>query len=357
MRNSRMELLRLIGMYFVVLAHESAFGIRNLIFPLAPQDMTFNVCLNYVLNFPGTAFNLIFIILAGYYGIHRRPSYKRISVLAVQECFYAWILAIIVLGGGLRALGQKDVLQAAFPLFTGYNWFINCYIVLMLIAPFLNKMILALSRRDLFLLIAVLFTLRILNTAAGMETFVVVGRNLEVFVFCYLIGAYMRLYPNHGRVVKAGMIDAAIVIITYSLSVFIMGYLFRVTGNSWYVDHMTILLEPAKILTAIYIFQIVVSQEPFYNSGVNRIAEFVPGIYLLHENRLLRPYIWTAFAPTLPLLNSVWFVPGMMLKAAIVMLLCIALNIPWEMLIKQKIRICIDYIAHECIETLQNHAN
>ena len=128
-RDSRFEALRLIGIYFIILTHASAFGIRNVVGAILPNDMRISLILNYLLNFPGTFFNAVFVIVTGYFCIIRDVSYKRILVLAFQLCFYSWAVALLALLAGIVTENRWSVAgQALFSLFNGYNWFINCYI-------------------------------------------------------------------------------------------------------------------------------------------------------------------------------------------------------------------------------------
>ncbi len=337
-RDTRFELLRIVGIYCVILTHASAFGIRNLIMPVAPAGMTFSVICNYLLNFPGTVFNLVFIIITGYFCSVSGVSYRRVFLLGLQLCVYAWVIGIIFYAFGLTSGGSDVLLKAVFPLFTGYNWFIVCYIVFSLFIPFINKAVRACTARELQQLIALLFILRCVSAVFKVTLYVTVARDMELFLLLYLIGAYFRLYADvvtsRYPGCKRWVLYALLISVVFSASVVIMCMLYRANGGSVFLNNVQFLLEPAKILCGACIFKAVEQMPKIHISCVNKLALLVPGIYMLHENPLIRPYLWEELFPVLPMLNTPLFVPAMLVKSAAVLACCIVLNMPWTYLIR-----------------------
>jgi len=332
-RDSRFEALRLIGIYFIILTHASAFGIRNVVGAILPNDMRISLILNYLLNFPGTFFNAVFVIVTGYFCIIRDVSYKRILVLAFQLCFYSWAVALLALLAGIVTENRWSVAgQALFSLFNGYNWFINCYIFFSLFIPILNKMIRALDKNSFRTLILLLVTYRCLYTVLGIATFIPIGKDISYFLLFYLIGAWLRLNPFRIKSARC-FVSLIIVFFFYGLSVTCFGMIYKHTGRQWFFDHITLFLEPAKIASSILAFKLFESFKPFINRKINWLAGSVAGVYILHENRIIRPLIWQEIWPLAPFLDSWSFLPLMLFKSLIVMLVCLAAELPWRLLV------------------------
>lgn len=53
------------------------------------------------------------------------------------------------------------------------------------------------------------------------------------------------------------------------------------------------------LINALNVFLFVTKCSPFYNNVINFIAKGMITVYLLHENFLLRPYIWSLFSVNL----------------------------------------------------------
>ncbi len=347
-RDSRFELLRLAGMFFIILTHASAFGIRNLIMPVEPGQMTASVIVNFLLNYPGTVFNVIFVIMTGYFCSAAGVSYRRVALIALQVCLYSWVIAVVFRAAGLISAGDPLILRSVFPLLTGYNWFICCYLVFSLFIPFVNKAVRNFSAGDLRKLILLLLVLRCATAMLKMTLYVTAARDLELFFLLYLIGAYLRLHSGtlSGRYsgCRVWILYAVLVTAFFSAGVVAMCLLYRTTGRSFFLDNVTILLEPAKILGGVCVFKAVEGMRPLRIKKVNALAAAVPGMYLLHENPMVRPLLWTKVFPVLPLLDTPAFIPAMLLKTAAVFAACMVLNLPWAFLIRPALARLLDRI-------------
>ncbi len=350
-RDSRFELLRLVGIFFIILTHASAFGIWDRIIPVEPGRMTASVIANFLLNYPGTVFNVVFVIITGYFCSVAGVSYRRVAMLAIQVCLYSWAITIVFRAAGLISAGDSLIPPSIFPLLTGYNWFICCYLVFSLFIPFVNKAVRSFTAGELRKLILLLFVLRCATDMLKMTLFVTAARDLELFLLLYLIGAYLRLhagtFPEKYRGCRIWLLYALLITAAFSAGVVIMCLLYRSTGRTFFFDNVMFLLEPAKILCGACFFKAVAEMRPLRIKPVNALAAAVPGMYLLHENPMIRPYLWTELFPVLPLLDTPAFLPAMLLKTAAVFAACMILNLPWIFLIRPALARLLDWITIE----------
>lgn len=92
--------------------------------------------------------------------------------------------------------------KAALSVIGYTNWFMACYLILMLISPYLNKFAEALGQQEYKrMLIVLMIILSLLPTVsyAGSINNVVLrqgGKCLTYFIFIYLIGRYIRLHHD-----------------------------------------------------------------------------------------------------------------------------------------------------------------
>ena len=81
------------------------------------------------------------------------------------------------------------------PLLSGRYWFYNTYFVLILLSPFINKLIVALSKDEFKKLLLIFFVLWVLIPFVhGLKA--IEMSNLGWFVFLYLIAAYIRFFKE-----------------------------------------------------------------------------------------------------------------------------------------------------------------
>lgn len=154
----------------------------------------------------------LFLLATGYLNLHQEPSAKYyrkfLPLLGTYLCysFAALLFRHWWLGEtftGMEVL-QQILKFEAIP----YAWYVNMFIGLFLLTPFLNKMIHSLGRRELDLLLGVLILLTILpltlNYFAAELTMDWAEESLTLLpdfwtgiypLTYYLMGARLRLYP------------------------------------------------------------------------------------------------------------------------------------------------------------------
>lgn len=218
-RQSNYELLRLAAGLAVILLHfnytpggggalESARGATYYVLTLLEIVA---VC----------AVNL-FVLLSGYFSCDSKSikTGKLLELLLQTMCFR---LAFTVLGSALHHSWSIKKLGAAL---IPENYFVILYIVLMILAPFINKMIGALSQRDFTLLVILSFAAfslyatmvdilkEVTGSAWGGLSPVGIagsmgGYSIVNFALIYLIGAWLKRMDF--RTLKTGTLIAALI--------------------------------------------------------------------------------------------------------------------------------------------------
>lgn len=60
--------------------------------------------------------------------------------------------------------------------------------------------------------------------------------------------------------------------------------------------------------TAVAMFMAAVCHKPFISTRINKLAGSVLGVYLIHDNPLVRPFLWRELFPNVAFLDKGWFV-------------------------------------------------
>lgn len=289
-RNSSVELLRIIAMAFVVLAHSSIHGR----FPETESAVPFNY---YLLDWLclGNLGVDIFVIISGYYLCTRDFRIRSLFKLLVQVWFFSYFSLVIYLACGYSISGQ-ELIRAVFPVIFGEYWFFTAYFVLLLLTPHINLFLAHAARvqlRTCLYSMLVLWCLIPTLTTKDMA-----GTPLLQFVMLYLLGAYLRLYPqnifSHPRFRRAVEAISTLLLFASSVVLSLLGEQVPMVSG-----HETTFYSRTSVLVvglAVGIVASAVYRKPWTNRYVNRVASCAFGVYLLHDNPLLRKPLW-----------SVWF--------------------------------------------------
>lgn len=282
-RDSNMELLRIVAMFLVLVLHANflSFG--------APTQATavaspITVFLRDLLNAMSIISVNLFVFISGWYGI--KPNLKKFLSFLFQISFIIAVTLIVYSLISDHHFDRHDI-QAIF-LMTKEMWFVKSYIILYLLAPALNAFVENVTHKQLMFTI---LTFYIFQTIYGWA-FVVVdwindGYSPICFIGIYLLARYIHKYEKRWTSLPAkvdlliffviSLINASIAFITIT-----KGFIAYMWLNSY--------ASPLVILETIYL-ALFFSKLSFKSKTVNWIASSCFAVYLVHCSRnVLREY-------------------------------------------------------------------
>lgn len=186
-RNSNIELLRIIAMFFIVAGH----------FILQSGDVVYSFCINdYILIFLGSASRIavnVFLIIGVWYMVDSCFSAERILKLYIQVITYSVPITIIMLFLNKENVSAKDFARGILPFWGRGLWFASAYITLMLFKPLLDK-ILEWSKRELGCLVGLLLVfISLVSTFPDVQEGYVIDS--VWFLVVYLFVGYIKKHP------------------------------------------------------------------------------------------------------------------------------------------------------------------
>ncbi|WP_089146614.1 acyltransferase family protein [Ligilactobacillus agilis] len=230
------------------------------------------------------------IQVTGYFLINRKDnfenSFKRVAKLWLEVWFYSVITFIIGIIY-LRDISLKELVISIFPIIFNKYWFVTAYVMLMLLVPFINKVVDSLNKKEyLILLICVTIFAGVFpiigNRIFGQET------GFSILLAVYLFGGYIR---KHGLKIKVSSIYIYVSIIVIYMgmlsSLVILG---KLTSFSGHFDRFMYGIFP--LIESVLIFLLVIELKPFTNKGINTIASSVFSTYLVTQNHSMVTIIW-----------------------------------------------------------------
>lgn len=182
-RQANFELLRILAMYLIVIWHIKGHYLDD--GPEVFHPIVVKV-LSGLSNFISFHVDL-FILITGYFGI--RSNKKAIVKNLLLCAIYLWGFNLI----SYLHDGTFDIKEVIFPISHSPWWFMTVYFLLVLVAPFLEKMLSTLTDKEQLLWVG---TLLVLNVYFGhyqhLKPVYLMGFDLMNMLTVYCIGSLLR---------------------------------------------------------------------------------------------------------------------------------------------------------------------
>lgn len=299
MRESNIELLRIVSMGLIIMHHFTLHGS----FPF-PPDLTFNKVFLQVFALGGKAGVVAFVMITGYFMISSSFKLHKFGKLAGQIWFYSLAMLGVAVGLGLDTVTPYNVMLAILP-FGCMSWFAQTFLVLYILMLFINRVLHRL-KHTYYVILLVLSTViwflipTAINLWPNVPHTTFGFKHIFSFIVFYSIGAYIKLYGASIKLCgsyitqKTGIILSIIGILgaflgDVSVDVLAMTdptymkQIFYFTQNDYGFF---------QLLQGIGLFIIFLKAKITYHPWINTIASTTFGIYLLHDNKLVMHYMW-----------------------------------------------------------------
>lgn len=281
-RESNVELLRLVVMAFIVLHHFIFHGLgiyRFLVFREPSILPPTHIDLALVIDSFFIAAVNVFLLISGYFSIKfkARGIVKLFSIVS----FFAMIgfifhLYVDGLTGGVIGSVVRVIQRGVFVFSNKTFWFVQNYFILMLLSNPINKFIEISSAKKLRITIITLLFINVYMGWIRDVTFVTDGYNLTNFIMLYLIGRYIRLYYHKNIAKKYDVF----LFLCSSLMTAILAFVFQHNGfNSF---RALCYNSPFVLISSIALFMLFIKIR-LKSKIINYLAASCLSIYLLQD--------------------------------------------------------------------------
>lgn len=318
-RQSNIELLRIIAMLLIIICHFSTHGG----FQFPSGELTVNRLWTQCLTFGGNLGVDIFVLISGYFLIGSAAfRTDKALKLALQILTYSVLFLAVFTLAGANPYGIRMVINCFFPITYSGWWFASIYFVLYLISPYLNKLLRGLDKQDHQKMLALLTVCWcIIPTVSGSAY----GSSyLLWFSYLYAVSAYIRLHVETiaigPRAAFLGALAAALTAgVAFVISDLLETKIPSAANLAVYVIHMQRL---PTVLTALFLFLGFLQIDIGRSRVVNRISSATFGVYLIHENNFVRPFLWGTLFRNASFAHSPVLIPYSLMAALLVFLCC-----------------------------------
>lgn len=323
MRTSNIELLRIASMMMIIMFHFSVHGS----WPDA-GELASDVAVN-MLSFGGKLGVNCFVLITGYFAVSGRPKLQSVLRVVLETWFYSYLILGIFLVAQPDLVTPEKLRRAVIPLCSGEYWFITCYVAMMLASPFLNVLWRHLGARGKTCLMALGFI--VLSVVPTLATFNPIGSDLVWFFYLYLLGGWVReqrearrandaggeaagaaepeevasneplplclLDPLRlvGKITPLGAFIGGVAFVWLSMGVIEWahaGFGFSIIKPDYLIWQYMTPTFIASLGLLVAFTRLNIPSLPF----VNTVARTTLGIYLIHDNPIMRAWLWPHFA-------------------------------------------------------------
>ena len=298
-RQSNIELLRIIAMFCIMCCHFKAHGLR-----FEESDYSFmNAFLSAFGNWTGNISVYIFMLISGWFLSSADFSWRKFFNIYIPYFFYSAIFGLylyifkcdIYPQGDPKIMDFNHLIACFLPFLTNQNWYAGAYLVFFLFVPYLNKLLEHTEKESLFKLCLIFIVLGgICQSLPVQKSFN--PDYLFYFVSFYFIANYIKRYrPSIFQSnIKNGCISVGCILLMTlgSLLIYFLSKKIRFIDNHFEFFFRMPTCNFIKIISSIFIFCFFCNLNIPYIKLINILGGCTYGVYLLHNNRTFKHYMW-----------------------------------------------------------------
>lgn len=290
-RDPSIELLRIIAMFFIMCSHYACHGQTDTQAIMSTDFVGGSILKIFTLGNLGVD---IFMAIFGYFNIKMEFKFRRVLPLAFEVFFYSVVIFIIFCICNHDIFSIKNLIKALFPISFDEYGFPTIYIIVFIISPILNSGLIHVSKERKYLYFLALLWIVLPIFSMGSVSYYC--KELEQYVIAYSVGALVRLNesPENLKKAKHALLCSSWLLILLTV---LLG-LFSIKIPLAFKALTCLYQRNSPIFLLITWALLIIFMQSFrsipYSIGrvINIIAGSTFGIYLIHDNKYVRDWLW-----------------------------------------------------------------
>ena len=297
MRNSNIELLRIVAMLAIIAHHYVVNSTVSQMFD--PVYPTLNSMFLQLWGMWGkTAIN-VFVLISGYFMCRSSLTARRYLKILLEIVFYSWVMWLVLAACGYETLTWKGAVKRliCYGILTQQdNGFVPAFMWMYLLIPALNAYLRGASRSNLYATLGVLLTM---FSICGTFLSANVYHHVFWYATLYLVGAAVRMHP-FGWMERNTVCAPLLVFSVAAAWCSVVG----VNLLAWWLGHPVrspycFVVDSNKLLafsTAFFAFLVFKNWRLPQSRFVNTVASTTFGVLLIHAaTDGMRKWLWQDF--------------------------------------------------------------
>ena len=274
-RDSNIELLRIIATIFILIVHCNGWLLQEWGgISIWSADRDFFVGLTRATIQSITCIGVdLFVLISGFYAI--KPKMKSVlNLFSILAFFYVGTYLFSILTGDATFTWKHLIKNIC--AFSRQNWFIQCYLFLMLLSPILNAFVEKCSKQSMLKYIGVFLLCSFYFDNIHLSTYFYFNNGYSVtsFMLIYLVGRYLKLYGLE----YFDSLSKSRILMYYAISLLPMIAILMLSNNSarWLGYN-----SPLLIISSVLFF-LLFTKISVRSKFINIIGASCLSVYILH---------------------------------------------------------------------------
>lgn len=324
-RNINIELLRIISMLMIVYHHyyvHSGWAF--------PNDFSGKAAFIIIMGSMGKIGVILFVLITGYFYSQQEFKLKKIFTLSNAARWYSILsLFIVIFFTDMKLeLTAQEIVPVLFPIEFNYYWFLTPYVIILLLNPFLKNYLVSIERekklRVTLLFIGVLHIPALIGIVTQTDNYFIPDSILS-FISFVLVGDLLKNY-EHELSTKYFKYVSLLFIFSGMLILY-KGLFYQPYAVKSFPELPSFFLTGTESINALIfsatLFLIVLKKVSIKRKIILFVAPLVFDVYLLHDNRYIRPLIWQIIFNNKDSFDSSWLIFRSIFEPLLVFMICL----------------------------------
>ncbi|MBQ0101919.1 MAG: hypothetical protein KBT31_03885, partial [Firmicutes bacterium] len=233
---------------------------------------------------------------------------------------------------GICSFDPKTFIKSFLPIAFKKWWFASTYFVLYIIHPFLNVLLRNVNKKTYQALLVMLVIMW--SVIPTFTTLSYQSSNLLWFIVLYAIAGYIRLFGLNSLFTTKHYFWFWF---TFSFLTYASCVVFTFLGTKWevFANYSAYFYGQEKLtvlLISLSLFMLFKTVKMNNHKWINVIASATFGVYLIHDNNLVRSFLWRDLFKNSQYQSTLLIIPYSIIIVALVYAVCTAID-----LIRQKV--------------------
>lgn len=273
-------------------------------------------------------------MITGYFLVKPRTiSYaisKSFKIWKVVVLYSIGIYALLSLTGSVN-FSMKELICQALPIHSRNYWFMSNYIVLILMSPFMAKMLYTLRKREYQVLLLLLFCINFDEKDMGYGHQFSGNMSLAFDAALFAWGGYLKRFPF--KEFKADYLLFFGSYIAICLALTCNSFILQIlpdTPSPTQIHIRSMSNNSLPLLYATCFFLAATSRKYYVPAFISkvavRISPYILAVYLIHDNSFIRPILWDNIVKPLNFVCSYWMIPYCLAVVVSIFVVCVAVE-------------------------------
>lgn len=320
-RNSSIELVRILSMIMIIILHYNNDMLGGALGHVSKGEINYHF-LYIVESICIVGVNVFILVTAFFSESVKEIKVRKIVDLYFLMIFYDFIGYVISVIIGENTFSMKEVIVTVLPFLVGRRWFVETYIILMMLIPFINKIINHINKKSHELAIFIQVALFSIWPTIGFSAPVLDhGYGIITFIMLFFIGTYIKKYIVKMEVRKDYLIPCCVMTSIISIVAIYFQSILHIGGGAWDYCNFFVLVGSVSLFL---LFSCGISE--FYNDKINGIAKHTYGVFLIHTNRALANTIYQNIFKCEEVYDSKYLWVHLIITVVLLFVICIVID-------------------------------